>query len=521
MKKLFILLVFLPLFSCNDWLTIAPENSATVLGYFKSEAEVESWVNSIFVAERFINARANVDARGYSGLLCTDAGSNFEPYRRLDPTAYLNDASNVLGSDWSKHYNVIYLANMLIENQKRFENVSTERIDFWIAQANFAKAYAYFDIARKWGEAPIAVSSESTEALGKSSVQAVLAEAVRCAEAALILPPHEDLKDSYGATVVSKQYASLGTVHTLLAHIYAWMGGLYGGTEFWTKAETEASYVLDGKAGFYDLEGDVPSMIKNTLGKVRISKETIFGIEINEMDEDRVYSSAFECRYPGMSLIDYPYKEANAQTIETNAGDPKITVEDVKSIYPDTTDQRLKEYWFRLGNVKYWKSSLQDSVYSDYAFLNKWREPIRQTNADVQEDYSGLLAMDGNRVVWRYADLLLLRAECRARLGKTAEAKVDLDKVRVRAGLKEYRGSMGAEQLRKEIFRERERELFGEGWRYYDIVRNGYYKTELLGKFQTLSEVEVENGALYMPIHSTAFSKNPFMKQNSYWLWQQ
>lgn len=521
MKKIFILIVFWSLFSCNDWLTLAPENSATLLGYFKSEAEVEAWMNSIFIAEQAIEARVYVDARGYCSLYCSDVGTTGEPYCRLDPSAYLNEHISFLGSEWKLHYDVIYLANMLIENRKRFENVSQERADFWLAQANFAKAYAYFDIARKWGDAPIAISSESTETLAKSPVEAVLAEAVRCAEAALILPLHEELKDSYGVTVTSKQYASLGTVQTLLANIYAWMGGLYGGTEYWTKAEAAAGEVLDGKSGFYDLEENIATMLQNTLGKVRISKETIFGIEVNSKDEDRLWAADFEERYPGMAMINYPYRESDAQRIETSANQPKITVEKVKALYPDSKDERRKEYWYHLGKVKYWKRSVNDSVYSAYAFLNKWREGIRQTNPEVIEDYSGLLAMEGNRVIWRYADLLLLRAECRARLGKTAEAKADLDRVRRRAGLEEYNGSMGAEQLRKEIFLERGRELFGEGQRYYDIVRNGYYRTELDGKFQTLTEEEVKNGALYMPVHSNAFLKNPFMKQNTYWLWQQ
>lgn len=518
MKKIFILIVLLPLFSCNDWLDISPENSATLLGYFKSEAEVEAWVNSILVEEQSIEAKSSIDVHGFSGLLCSDAGVDKEPFRRLDPSAYINETNS---NNWSQHYNVIYLANMLIDNRKRFENISEERADFWIAQANFAKAYAYFDIARKWGDAPIAVGSESSVALARSPVEKVLAEAIRCAEAALILPPHEELKDSYGAALTSKQYASRGTVHTLLANIYAWMGGLYGGTEFWTKAEEAASEVLEGRDGYYALEDSISLVIRNTLGKVRISKETIFAIEINGTDIDRTWNIGFEERYPGMALLSYPYHETNAQNIETATNKPKITIKKVDSLYTDKNDRRLKEYWYNLREVKYWKSSVNDSVYSDYAFINKWREGIRQTNPSLQEDYSGLLAMEGNRVIWRYADLLLLRAECRARLGRTDDAKNDLDLVRVRAGLAKYSGNMGAEQLRKEIFNERDRELFGETYRYYDIVRNGYYRTELLGKYRTLTDEEVKKGALYLPVHSSAFIKNPYMEQNNYWLWQQ
>lgn len=64
------------------------------------------------------------------------------------------------------------------------------------------------------------------------------------------------------------------------------------------------------------------------------------------------------------------------------------------------------------------------------------------------------------------------------------------------------------------------RELFGEGQFYFDIVRNGYYKKYLRGKFQELTDQDIKNGALYAPVGSGAFEKNTLMTQNTYWQWQ-
>ena len=36
MKKILILLLFVPLFSCNDWLTVETEDSVTFVNYFKN-----------------------------------------------------------------------------------------------------------------------------------------------------------------------------------------------------------------------------------------------------------------------------------------------------------------------------------------------------------------------------------------------------------------------------------------------------------------------------------------------------
>ena len=155
-------------------------------------------------------------------------------------------------------------------------------------------------------------------------------------------------------------------------------------------------------------------------------------------------------------------------------------------------------------------------------FLNKWRDPIRTVNPSfIDEDGEAqLLAMEGNRVVWRLADLILLRAECRARLGE-ASAVSDLNRIRNRAGLEDYDGRTDSESLRKEIFLERERELFGEGQRYYDVVRNGYFREELSSVHAALTDNDIRDGALYLPVSRNSFIKNPLMKQNIYWSWRQ
>ena len=71
--------------------------------------------------------------------------------------------------------------------------------------------------------------------------------------------------------------------------------------------------------------------------------------------------------------------------------------------------------------------------------------------------------------------------------------------------------------MRYTVFLERQKELLLEGHRYFDVIRNGYVNTELKGKFRTLSEQDIKDGALFMCIGSSAFSNNPLMRQNVYW----
>ena len=53
--------------------------------------------------------------------------------------------------------------------------------------------------------------------------------------------------------------------------------------------------------------------------------------------------------------------------------------------------------------------------------------------------------------------------------------------------------------------------------RYFDIVRNRTFREKLRGKFKTLSDQDVKDGALFFPISFDAFQNNTKMTQNIYW----
>lgn len=531
MKKLLILLLFVPLLSCNDWLTVEPEDSVTFVNYFKNESEVEAMYNGILTSMKSVCM--GTQPYFYISIDADNLGMYYEGYRELDPFTYLDEESMTLDIEWGGFYNVIYLANVMIENEYRFENISKERREFWLGQAHFAKALTYFRLAQIWGDVPIAKSSESIEPEGKKPALEVLNEALREAKLALTLPTHDKLIDAKGSKITSKQYASLGTVNTLLANIYAWLGGLTHEREYWEEAERHASEVIDGKCGVYELES-MDGLISNVFGMNRNSVETIFCIDNDPLDVDRKWWGEWKAELPGQMLMSYPYTtldEAEIANIVNDSWDEyvKITVETVKSIYPEEEDARRREFWYQLGELTYpvfeydeetWDMIEVGREVTPYAHLAKWRDVIIQTSEEVTS-WAGevVIATDGDWVIWRLADLILLRAECRVNL-EMATAVNDLNMVRYRAELGDYSGPKDKESLRREIFDERRRELFGEGQYYFDIVRNGYWQELLYGNFKTLTDQDVKNGALYAPVGVGAFTKNTLMTQNTYWQWQ-
>lgn len=500
--------------SCENLLDVTCETGVTYQNYFKSEADLEAVVTSMLRQEVSLYAPGGPNLLEIAALECDEFYD--EGYRNLKYSLFI-DAN----SSWGGFYDLIYLANLLEDNRSRFEGMTEDRIEFWLGQANFIKALAYFNIARIWGDAPILGSSNELVAIGKRPVKEVLEEAVRSAEKALVLPPHDQLMNASGSQLTSKQYASLGTVNTLLANIYAWMGGLFQEQAYWEKAEQYASEVIDGRAGHYKLEDNIALLMERTLGKTRKSEESIFEMEVNGSDRNYYYQNWLEKLYPGIELMNYPYFTTDPAGIinrfrkNGEMYDARITVETVRKLYNEAGDIRRDSFWYNLGTQTYLKpdpvTGEDVETVSPYAYLVKWRDVIRSEN----EHNLGLaLGVDGNRVIWRLADLILLRAECRVHLNKDAVS--DLNRVRWRAGLGDYSGNG---DLQREVFRERQRELFGEGHRYYDIVRNGYLD-ELSYAYQTLSGQDIRNGALYLPVPESAFEKNDLMSQNVYWLWR-
>jgi hypothetical protein len=93
-------------------------------------------------------------------------------------------------------------------------------------------------------------------------------------------------------------------------------------------------------------------------------------------------------------------------------------------------------------------------------------------------------------IVFRYADVLLMLAECiNENEGPTVEAINLVDRIRVRAGLLPLTGdkTSSKDALNRAILMERGHELYAEGFRRQDLIRHGKYIEEALKLVGSLS----------------------------------
>lgn len=120
-----------------------------------------------------------------------------------------------------------------------------------------------------------------------------------------------------------------------------------------------------------------------------------------------------------------------------------------------------------------------------------------------------------NIPVLRYADVLLSYAECLNELGRTSEALTYVNQVRQRAGVADWT-TMSQDEFRKQIMDERIRELFGENWRRFDLIRTGQWKNLVTTRNKWCAR-SVANGTfvesnMTLPIPQTELNQNLQMR---------
>lgn len=506
MKKILYILLLIGCCPSCDILDVTPENQATYTNYFTTEQELESITTQLHSFIRMYLTQKDWPYHDIVGAKADETDAYISNIKNFDPLEFSN---NMPVSDWHDLYSIVYMGNVMLDNIHRAGKVPAERRNFHIGQACFGKGVAYFFIVRHFGYAIITDNSLNMAAYGNSPAITIVDTVISNAKRAYsLLPKYEDLTDRNGARITSKQYGCKGSAAALLAHAYAWKGSiidLYGlegdsRTCYEQAIEWATKIILGDETGHYEME-DPETMCQTWSVCRKDNPESIFEIELDEISSDWPIFAGF-----GDYYITWPVnkKATHGDIITHQLRIYNTTVEDLYR----GNDLRKTAYFYR--------PKAEDHVQQTrYAYPYKWRIGKYISADNNEESWQTLYA---NTVYWRLADIILLRAECYAKLGNDA-AKDDLNTIRRRAHADLYPAE-GDLNLQDAIFREREKELIFEGHRYFDIIRNGeaYILNELeAGKNGIITPNTLKEGILYYPINIRAFSLNEKLRQNLYW----
>ncbi|MCT4616140.1 MAG: RagB/SusD family nutrient uptake outer membrane protein [Marinifilaceae bacterium] len=498
--------------SCEDMLDIEPENSITHYNYYKSEQDIMGLVYDMQnkIKDAYF-AHDDVQKRG----VIHDHPINFEGKQIIvkDLAMGAQTEGYSFESHWEWYYQVIGVANLILENIERV-GMEKERENFYKGIALFSRSYAYFNQIKIFGDCIYITSVDDLSQKAAMPWREILKLSIKdMEEAASYLDHWNNQTDANGKHLITRQIPGVGAVYAYLAHMNAWMA-TFGGEEqgYLENAIKYASLTIDGdeRGAEFALENNYEDVCNNTM--IAKGSEVIYEIDCYPYDGNYLFDKM------KLTIMDdyavYPINPVSGPADNENL--PHGVVADVvKTLYNyierdgagnynSSNDKRLTSYFYKFDDPNY-------TTELNLVNLYKRRKPYYSLDYNNQQQF---YRADGNYPAMRLSEIILLRAELYQISGQDSKAIQDLNTIRNRAGLPNY--NAGSSILKDEIFHERERELFAEGHRYWDILRSGRYEL-LKGDVVNFTNQDIEDGALFYPKNIHATENNQKLKQMPFW----
>lgn len=432
-------------------------------------------------------------------------------------TATDTDLYNV----WKYLYKVIVLSTKSLETIEKYKAFLTEqqRVDY-AAEVRAVRAMYYYYAMDMFGRIPILQSStQKTADIRQSNRSDVFWYVVKELQdvAPLLANEHSNLQGNYYGRVTRPVAWFLLAKLSLNAEVYT--------DEDWTDSSRP-----DGKTIMFDIDGNKKNAwqtcvhycdlitaagytleadyTKNFAVHNEGSTENIFTIPLDKILYLNEFHYLFRSRhYAHGGAYSGASENGTCATLHTMA---------VNGFGTETPDARL-DMNFYTGKVevdgKY--VTLDDGTPLEYKPLavekNLTASPYLETAGARMKKYevdrtaySDGRMPDNDIVLYRYADVLLMKSEAKVRNGESGDE--EMNAVRSRVGMPSLSATLD------NILNERLLELVWEGWRRQDMIRFGTYCNQY--DIHTPSEADKKGYTTVFPIPEKAHELNPNLKQN-------
>lgn len=485
--------------SCDSELEKENPNNILVKYYYANTSDVTSAVNAIYAVLQdpqlisrewfFVNDLRSDDMETGGGQLETPR------YQLLIGT---NDASNfVATSFWQGLYGVIHRANAVIEfgpNAVTTSDANKALLDSRIAEAKFLRAWAYFELVANWGQVPLYTETVKTVEGSKplASIDEIYASIIsNLTDAIAVLPVVQG----------DKGRITLGAARGLLAKVYMQQGD-------YANARTQLEAIINDDENPYRL---VDNFNDNFMEETEYNAESVF--EVGFIDQNGNYG--------------WGYNQGNVQGQETTIHNQEINPTTWGNLIPslallkefEANDPRYKFSFYEAGDA-YAGGTLKESNFNVASTtINGVTKKVGWRKHTILYKRTDSYYPSGNNErVMRYAEILLMMAECVNETGGSKEEVLPyLNATRSRASVNmPLYGSaaMNAtfpvetkDDRFKAIVHEKRVELAGEEIRNKDILRwRKQGKLNLIGG-EPISYYNASHE--YLPIPQQEADNNP------------
>ena len=501
MKK-YIILAFtslLALSSCESFLDRSPLSDLSPSSYFKDKAEMKNWNAGIYDAFQSALSKRQV----LFGDVRSDnvTGTSYE-----DSKIYMNALMpNISEASWEPFFTCISRCNIGIQKYPTIPNILESEYAPYIGQCYAMRAYMYFWGTRTWGKMPIITEpwdgSLNTIAVPRSSLEQVKVQILSDIEKAISYFNQSDTSD--------KIYLGKDALYALLTEVYMWYND-------YQDALTASEHFINHKSLSLS-NGEIEW--KNIFTNPSSSKEVIFAM-------------AWDYETDG-ALSGWPQLLGASNTNNGYRMAEPIFNEFIDRLRSgEGSDAR---FWNTIDTVKvYYNASRVPLTYASYtAGVESVNKCIKYSNIDPEREYdssnqvyksyfSVMNTTDSefSLVMMRMANIMLLRAEALNKLNRGDEALNIVNDIRTRVGyLKDAKLEVSnvnnVNEVENIILQERQLELYGEGYRWFDLMRTGHLievMDPIYSARQEAADVTVtgfgNEGTKYWPIYYAEFESN-------------
>ncbi len=476
--NLAILLMIIALSSCKDYLTVAPVNSLIKDKFWTKTDDVNGALAGTYNAFRGAALQSFIWGELRADMV-TLGGATTGDYAKI---AASDISSSNPSIKWDGYYKAINLANTLMYYDKQVfakdKTFTKKMMDGVDAEALFLRSLSYFYLVRVWKDVPLVIepslSDTSNLYLGKTEEKVVVKQIISDLLKAKDLAYTTEYKGDAAHPGYFNGRANKFAIMSLLADVYLWNEQYQKCIDYCDSIDNTGLFSLEDNSTWFDLYQP---------GNDKF--ESIFEIQFDdnlEGQENPIYY--------------------NLVPVGSGAGELKLT-KNVTTLF-NKQDLRLCE-----TNTPLWK-------YKGYDLGGSVPRSGTQRSA--------------NFIYYRYADILLMKAEALTELDRFTEANALVRLTLERAGLS-YEDVIVKKDLQKAILDERGREFIVEGKRWFDILRSAkrnHFSNKQLIIDMILSGADIKQQAVlrtkvydtmsyYLPIPEHEILYNQNLVQNPFY----
>jgi hypothetical protein len=471
------IILTLIIIACDKKLEVTDANNPTQESYFKTAAELQNGVNSIYSTMRAAElvGREWYFVHDMRGGETWAGGAQLEPPRaELLKQASPAPTNAVMTSVWNGCYQMINKANQVLLKAPAVTDNTSLR-DRLVGEAKFLRAWAYFELVSQWGDVPVYTEPivSPTGYKGKSPAAEIYTLVITDLTDAVA-----NLPLSYGNNDLGR--ATRGAANTLLGRVHMQKDDYAAAKTALLAVVNSAQYSLVNFS--WNFDGDVTNGSTAITTGHEANAESIFEVFFQDRGDNN-----FNWGYNGELQPPNNWGPQTVRNQEYGQAWGNVIPSDRILDEFEAGDPRYKMTFWEVGDIILTKGGTEPGVTLTASHLNV--DPSIKNGVSLKRIYKKYSILDWmnesfkttgiNQRLMRYADVLLMLAECETELGNFAQTATYINMVRARPGVNMPPVTLTTKnQAMRAVMHERSVELAGEGVNNIDILRwrkKGYF----------------------------------------------